>query len=165
MITAPDIFTIEEGLYTPEIAVDWFTDPALGTPWPLFIGRTLRYSETKGWEVAGASAGAAWKNLSQAPKTVKAAFEAAEVDKAPAEGYYELVGPKLAGNPHGLDDVLLMRHGHVSFGADLDGLPRASLYAWPTWLRAHGAQGVLWIDDSGEETRYGAIRLAYFAPE
>ena len=45
MIIAPDVFTIDQGTYTPEIAVKWFKDPQLGRPTPLFVGRTLRYSE------------------------------------------------------------------------------------------------------------------------
>lgn len=160
MIIAPDVFTIDQGAYTPEIAVDWFNDPTLGKPTPLFIGRTLRYSADDGWEVAGTSANAPWKKLDQAAKTVKTAFEQADVPE-PADGYYELVGPKFAGNPHSRDDVALLRHGSGEFTGPIDDIPRTSLYAWPRWLHEHGVQGVLWIDDSTEETRYAAVSVEY----
>lgn len=160
MIIAPDAFTIDQGTYTPEIAVEWFKDPALGTPTPLFVGRTMRYSADDGWEVAGTSANSPWKKLDQASKAIKSAFEEAE-DVDEVEGYYELVGPKLAGNPHGLDAPALVRHGGVDFGAPIDDIPRTSLYAWPAWLKKHDALGVLWIDDSTEETRYAVISSEY----
>jgi hypothetical protein len=160
MIIAPDVFTIDQGAYTPEIAVDWFNDPRLGKPTPLFVGRTLRYSNDNGWEVAGTTATAAWKSMEQAPKTVKSAFEEADTDGV-AEGYYELIGPKVAGNPHGLKSPAVVRHGGVAFGAPIDDIPRTSLYAWPAWLKKHKAQGVLWIDDSTEETRYAVVSAEY----
>jgi hypothetical protein len=160
MIIAPDVFTIHQGAYTPKIAVDWFNDPTLGNPTPLFIGRTLRYSNADGWEVAGTNPNSPWKKIDQAPKTVKAAFEQADVPE-PTDGYYELIGPKLAGNPHGLNEAALIRHGGVTFGAPIDDIPRTSLYAWPKWLKEHQAQGVLWIDDSTQETRYAVVSAQY----
>lgn len=160
MIIAPDVFAIDQGTYTPEIAVEWFKDPSLGTPTPLFVGRTLRYSEADGWEVAGTSATAAWKPMSQAPKTIKAAFDQVDPPR-PVEGYYELVGPKIAANPHGLDEVALVLHGGVTFDAPIDDMPRTSLYAWPAWLKKHHAHGVLWIDESTGETRYAAVSAQY----
>lgn len=163
MIIAPDVFAIEQGAYTPEITVDWFKDPRLGIPMPLFVGRTLRYSAENGWEVAGASAATAWKRLSQAPKTVKAAFDQVDTsgDYYTVEGYYELIGPKLTGNPHGLDEVTLVRHGAGAFAPGITDVPRTSLYAWPAWLAQAGAPGVLWVDDSTGERRYAAVRREY----
>lgn len=161
MINAPDVFAIEDGLYVPKIAVEWFADPALGVPKPRLAGRTLRYTTADGWEIAGTTATAAWKPMSQAAKTVKAAFEEALTGEE-TDGYYELIGPKLAGNPHQLDHVELVRHGSGTFDYSIDDIPRTSLYAWPKWLRGHGLQGVLWVDDSGPEARYAAVRLEYF---
>lgn len=160
MIIAPDVFVIDQGTYTPEIAVEWFKNPKLGKPTPLFVGRTLRYSNDDGWEVAGTSPNTPWKKVSQAPKTVKAAFEQAGVPE-PTEGYYELVGPKIAGNPHDRNDIALLRHGSGEFTGPIDDIPRTSLYAWPAWLKKHDAQGVLWIDDSTEETRYAVVSMEY----
>lgn len=162
MINAPDVFAIEDGLYVPQIAVEWFNDPMLGVPKPRFAGRTLRYSDADGWEVAGTTATSAWKPMAQAAKTVKAAFEEAHSGQD-SEGYYELIGPKLAGNPHQLDHFELIRHDSASFDHSIDDIPRTSLYAWPKWLRSHGLQGVLWVDDSGPEVRYAAIRMEHFA--
>lgn len=161
MIIAPDVFTIDRGMYTPEIAVEWFKDPALGTPTPLFTGRTLRYSAENDWEVAGTNATAAWKSLAQAPKTIKSAFAQVDTTDRPREGYYELIGPKIAGNPHGLDEVALVRHGGVAFGTALDDIPRTSLYAWPAWLKERKTPGVLWIDDSTGDMRYAAVRARH----
>ena len=160
MIIAPDVFTIDQGTYIPEVAVEWFKDPTLGKPTPLFKGRTLRYSNAEGWEVAGTTATGPWKRIDDAAKTVKAAFDQADTSKA-FEGYYELVGPKIAGNPHGLNEPAVIRHGGVAFVGVLDDFPRTSLYAWPAWLKKHKAQGVLWIDDSTEETRYAVISMEY----
>lgn len=160
MIIAPDVFTIDQGKYIPEIAVDWFKNPKLGTPTPLFVGRTLRYSNADGWEIAGTTASAAWKSIDDAPKTIKAAFDQADTSRA-YEGYYELVGPKISKNPHSLNEPALIRHGGVAFGAPVDDIPRDSLYAWPAWLKKHKAQGVLWIDDSTDETRYAVVSAQY----
>lgn len=160
MIIAPDIFVIDQGTYTPEVAVEWFKDPKLGKPTPLFVGRTLRYSNADGWEVAGTTANAAWKSMDAAAKTVKTAFEQVDTSNV-AEGYYELIGPKISGNPHGLDEPAVVRHGGVAFGGPTDDIPRTSLYAWPRWLKQHRAQGVLWIDDSTDETRYAVVSMEY----
>ena len=98
LIIAPDVFTIDHGTYTPEVAVEWFKDPTLGKPAPLFKGRTLRYSSnTDGWEVAGAIATSAWKHIDDAAKPSRPR-RPADTSKA-SEGYYELVSPKSPETP------------------------------------------------------------------
>ncbi|GAA0353182.1 DUF5565 family protein [Actinoallomurus spadix] len=59
-------------------------------------------------------------------------------------GTYELVGPKINGNPEGLDHHALVRHG----AEDLGDVPRdyAGLAAW---LRAHPWEGVVWHHPDG----------------
>lgn len=151
---------IKQGAYTPRIAVDWFADPRLGTPTPLLIGRTLRYSDTDGWEVGPTGATGAWKRLAEGPKAIKAAFDRTDTSD-PVEGYYELIGPKIAANPHGLKAPALVRHGDGGFDVPVDDIPRTSLYAWPAWLKKAGAQGVLWVDHSTGAPRYAVVNGQY----
>lgn len=162
MIIAPDAFTTEQGHYTPDVAVDWFPDKTIGTPSPLWIGRTMHLSEDGTWDIAGTKPGTPWKPTSKAAPTIKKALDNVNLDGA-EPGYFELIGPKLAGNPHGLDEVELRAHGSGTIeAADLATMPRTSLFAWPAWLERTGLQGVLWTDATGDETRYAAIRRRHF---
>lgn len=171
MITAPDVFaTDSNGTYTPDVAVDWVAEH--GTPSPLYIGRTLRYLPYAGWEFGPARPGSqeVWKPLSDAPKTLRAAF--GDPDDVPtmatgfdpdAPGYYELIGPKLARNPHGVERPALMRHGWIGDEAatEFTNVPTTSLWALVrNWFSERDYQGILWTWDDGtsEWPRFAAVR-------
>jgi hypothetical protein len=162
MILAPDVFAIEQGRYTPTVAIDWFADKTNGTPSPLWTGRTLRRTPDHGWEIAGTKPGTPWKPTSKAAPTIKKALASLTADD-PEPGYYELVGPKLAGNPHGLDDVELRAHGSGLIDQDdLQSMPRTSLFAWPAWLERTGLHGILFTHtDTDGTVHYAAVRSAY----
>lgn len=157
MITAPDVFKVDEhGRYTPTVAIPWVeTD---GAPTVLHLGRTLRYSAEEGWEVTTAKTTTPdpnWKPISKAAKAVKEAFAAASVADEPAPGYYELIGPSFAGNPHGLGDFQVVAHGSVP----LEGAPpRSSLYALGPWIAGNDIPGILWVWDAPEGRLFAAVR-------
>lgn len=160
MIIAPDVFEISDGTYTPTVATAWVTQH--GTPSPLYIGRTLRHTTAGGWEVGPATQGAKpiWKSVDKASKAIKRAFDAARVVDDPREGYYELIGPGLAANPHQLDEGTfhLVNHGQGVFDAPP---PRTSLYALQNWIaERNDLQGILWVwrDPESRQTRYAAVR-------
>ncbi len=69
----------------------------------------------------------------------------------PVPGTYELVGPRVNGNPEGIDEHLLVRHGYTAvvdatemetLPRDFDGL-RGWLLAHPTW------EGIVWHNQDG----------------
>lgn len=157
MIHAPDVFEVDEhGRYTPTVAVPWIeTD---GTPTVLHVGKTLRYSTDEGWEVTTAKTTTpdpTWKPISKAAKAVKEAFAAAAAADDPAPGYYELIGPTFAGNPHNLDDFQIVAHGSVP----VEGTPpRSSLYALGPWLEQRGIPGILWMWDTADGRVFAAVR-------
>lgn len=143
MIIAPDVFEITSGAYTPTLQVPWVAHH--GTASTLYTGRTLRYTDANGWEVGPASitAKATWKSLDKSAKAIKEGFDAAEVPTDPAEDYYELIGPGIAGNPHGKDEgqFALIRAGELTL---IPQPPRTSLYALADWLDSNGVPGLLW---------------------
>ena len=57
----------------------------------------------------------------------------------PREGTYELVGPKVQGNPYRLDTHRLVRHGE----AVLDGVP-LTYASLREYLGAHEIEGIVW---------------------
>jgi hypothetical protein len=166
MITAPDVFAVSDGTYTPDVAIDWVAQHGEATV--LHLGRTLRYSTADGWEFGpqGAAAKPVWKSIDKAPKTLKRAFDTAvgtdggpEIDDR-AEGYYELIGPGLAGNPHGKADgeFALVRHGVTFFDEQP---PRTSLYALAKWIAKYEVPGILWRwDTPGGDTQFAAVRVS-----
>ena len=65
------------------------------------------------------------------------------VDKVP-DGTYELVGPKVNGNPERVDQHTLVPHGRVvveDAPRDFDGLR--------DWLLAHSCEGIVWHHSDG----------------
>lgn len=159
MITAPDVFEVADGVYTPTVAVDWVAHN--GEAAVLHVGRTLRYSAADGWEVGPQSPSAkpVWKAIDKAPKTIKRAFDAATPAEDPAEGYYELIGPGLAGNPHSKGDgeFAIVRHG-VTFFEEQP--PRTSLYALAKWIKSYEVPGILWrwAAPGGDAPQFAAVR-------
>lgn len=164
MIVAPDVFTVTDGTYAPTVEVDWVAFH--GEPSPLYIGRTLRYTTADGWTVGPATANAKriWKPLAKAAKTIRSAFDAAGAAEDPREGYYELIGPGLADNPHQLDAGTFRVVGHGQ-GVFDEILPRTSLYAMRNWMAATDYAGVLWTR-TGEDgkTQYAAVRRSLLLP-
>lgn len=159
MITAPDVFEVTGGTYTPTLQTPWVAQH--GTASTLYTGRTMRYTHEDGWEVGPASitAKASWKSIDKAAKAIKEAFGTVELPPSPAEDYYELIGPGLAGNPHGKDEgeFALIRTGELTL---IPQPPRTSLYALADWMDTHGIPGILWRwdDPDGGETRIAAVR-------
>ena|SRR5881628_1112854 len=72
-----------------------------------------------------------------------------------APGTYELVGPKINGNPHGLDRHLLTRHGVIK----LQGVPtgfdalRDYLLDWPADGWPENVEGVVWHHPDGRRAK------------
>lgn len=171
MITAPDVFATDpDGTYTSDVAIDWLAEH--GTPSPLYVGRTLRYTPDSGWEFGPATAEAKqeWKTLSDAPKALRTALGDPDDLPAIAEGFepdhaglYELIGPKIAKNPHNLDNPRIIRHGLVSEqeSADFANVATTSLWALArNWFPANDYQGILWTWDDGTSDwpQYAAVR-------
>lgn len=169
MITAPDVFATDtDGTYTPHATIDWISRH--GTPSPLHLGRTLRFSPEHGWEFGPASADAkeVWKPLDDARKNLRAAMGSLDDLPTMSEGfqpdraaYYELIGPKLAKNPHGLERPTIIRHGLVRADerADFEHVPTTSLWALArNWFTGTDYQGILWTwHDSGADWPQHAI--------
>lgn len=159
MITAPDVFEVTGGTYTPTIQATWVAHH--GTASTLYVGRTMRYTQDSGWEVGPASitAKATWKSIDKAAKAIKEAFATIELPLNPAEDYYELIGPGLAGNPHAKDEgeFALIRAGELTL---IPQPPRTSLYALADWLDTNGIPGILWRwdDPDANETHLAAVR-------
>jgi len=67
------------------------------------------------------------------------------------DGTYELVGPRVNGNPDGFATHTLLRHGwardHVEL-ADFDTCPR-TFHELAAWLRARPVEGVVWHASDG----------------
>ena len=55
-------------------------------------------------------------------------------------GTYELLGPKINGNPEGLETHVLLLHAAA---AELDGAPR-DFDGLAAWLHAHPYEGIVW---------------------
>ena len=73
------------------------------------------------------------------------AFEVAAFGGPPPDGTYELVGPKVQGNPHGFGSNEFRRHG-----AALVDVPDRSLDGIRAWLAAHAdCEGLVFHHDDG----------------
>lgn len=169
MITAPNVFATDtEGTYTLDVAVDWVGRH--GTPSPLYLGRTLRFSPQRGWEFGPASAEAkeVWKPLDDAPKTLRSALGNPDDLPTMSEGfqpdqaaYYELIGPKIAKNPHALEQPTVVRHGllRTAEERDFEYVPTTSLWALVrNWFTGNDYQGILWTwHDEGDEWPQHAV--------
>lgn len=74
-----------------------------------------------------------------------------------ANGTYELVGPKIQGNPEKMDRHVLIMHGHGCAGT-LDGVPR-DFDGLREWLAGKDIEGVVWHHPDG---RMAKIKLRDF---
>lgn len=102
-----------------------------------------------GWEPVEQSAFA--KYHAEALNRAFAIFDNGPILTPVAGGTYELVGPKVNGNPEKLDEHVLVRHGYWAADdrGELDGLARDqnSLRAW--LLRHEGWEGIVWHHPDG----------------
>jgi hypothetical protein len=62
------------------------------------------------------------------------------------DGTYELVGPKIQGNPYGLDRHGLIRHGSILFR---DEQPPMAFSAMKGWFETNRHEGVVWHHPDG----------------
>ncbi len=60
------------------------------------------------------------------------------------DGTYELIGPKVQGNPHGVDGHQLIKHGST----ELAGVPR-DFDGIRDWLADHPVEGIVWYHPDG----------------
>lgn len=111
---------VKEGKPEPEGFVSLGTDP-----------ETLK---TVGWEPAAQSAFAKWHK-----EALGNPYERRPI------GTYELVGPKVNGNPEGAGGHELIRHADAEFLADV---PR-DFGSLAEWLHAHPFEGVVWHHPDG----------------
>lgn len=63
------------------------------------------------------------------------------------DGTYELVGPKVQSNPHGLSRHVLWKHGQI-----LSDVPR-TFDALAAWLSSHQVEGIVWLHPSGQRAK------------
>lgn len=63
------------------------------------------------------------------------------------DGTYELVGPKVQGNPEGLKEHMLVRHGCAVLNVPPEKLPLFN------WLRDHLCEGVVWHHADGRRAK------------
>lgn len=61
------------------------------------------------------------------------------------DGTYELVGPKLQGNPYGYTDHKLIRHGVEKFGIE----PPRDFDKLSLWFAVNGVEGIVWHHSDG----------------
>jgi hypothetical protein len=64
------------------------------------------------------------------------------------DGTYELVGPAIQGNPHGLENHQLWKHGAETFEdlpTDFEGLRQ--------WLSEHHVEGIVWHHPDGRKAK------------
>lgn len=71
----------------------------------------------------------------------------APAGEAPMEGTYELVGPKVQGNPHGLAEHLLYRHGASAFTSVSDA-PR-DFKGLRDYFAVVSVEGIVWHHSDG----------------
>lgn len=95
------------------------------------LGTDDETGKTIGWEPIGQSSFSKWH-----------AEAAAWLGADPVPGTYELLGPKINGNPEGVLTHILFRH---ETAMRLDSVPR-DFDGLATWLHAHSYEGIVWHD-------------------
>lgn len=73
------------------------------------------------------------------------------------DGTYELLGPKVQGNPEHAKGSLLVNHGHGTAG-EIPDVPR-TYYGLQEWLRGKDIEGIVWHHPDG---RMAKIKLRDF---
>lgn len=93
-------------------------------------------------EVTGAVTG--WVPCRRGDPADRWHFEGYDAGPAPYSGTYELVGPKVQGNPDGFDAHRLVKHGDTpipDFPRDFEGIK--------SYLESHDIEGVVWHHPDG----------------
>ena len=63
---------------------------------------------------------------------------------APTDGTYELIGPKIQGNPENCKDHVLMEHGSI----EIEGVPR-DYEGLKKWFEGENIEGIVWHHPDG----------------
>ena len=104
-------------------------------------------------EITGKQQG--WRPVTDAPEDKWHregwAFEK-KLGSAPADGTYELVGPKVQGNPEGIEAHVLIRHGSILFNED----PPRTFDGLRGWLATAGVEGIVWHHPDGRMVKIKA---------
>lgn len=115
-------------------------DPVTGH-WPGWLAVDPNKSDDKWhWE--------AWNNL--------LAAVSGDID-----GTYELLGPKVQGNPHKLDKHELVRHGSRGFEQE----PPRDFEALKAWFAEHRLEGIVWHHPDGSMVKIKRKDFGYKWPE
>ncbi|MDE2096557.1 MAG: hypothetical protein KGL39_04865 [Patescibacteria group bacterium] len=72
-----------------------------------------------------------------------------------ADGTYELLGPKVQGNPEGTEKHVLVRHGGVGMAGELGGVPR-DFAGLREWLSQHDVEGIVFHHEDGRMAKIKA---------
>lgn len=93
-----------------------------------------------GWVPVGDGPEDRWHN--EAFETL--CMDRCDLGDVPLDGTYELIGPKVQGNPYGMDAHQLERHGAL----EMPDAPR-TFDALKEWLAEHDVEGIIWHHPDG----------------
>lgn len=79
-------------------------------------------------------------------EAIESFWEQDELELYNYSGTYELVGPKVQGNPYGLDRHELWRHGMAVIYPD----PGRDFESIKKWLGDHNVEGIVWHRSNGD---------------
>lgn len=97
----------------------------------------------EGWLPVGDGPDDAWHRM---------AFEAMSIGDA-EDGTYELCGPKIQGNPEGLTDPALFRHGRILLP---EPAPERTFGNIRSWLIGRDIEGIVWHHPDGRMVKIKA---------
>lgn len=116
-----------------------------------------------GWEPAEQSV--YWKYIQEALNAAIPFLDMNVFIRTPiANATYELIGPKVSGNPEGIGRHMLVRHGYTAFveEAELAKLSVSNVAfcehydVWGKWLREHDWEGIVWHHPDGRRAKLKA---------
>lgn len=96
-----------------------------------------------------------WMPVTDGPEDAR--HREAFADGAHGDGTYELIGPKVQGNPEHVDRHMLVRHGDGLSGV-INDVPR-DFEALPSWMEGKDIEGIVWHHPDG---RMAKIKLRDF---
>jgi hypothetical protein len=82
-------------------------------------------------------------------------------DKSIADGTFELVGPKVRGNPHGFEFHFLWRHGLQTPPSD----PPRTFNGLMVWFQDNVVEGIIWCHPDGRMVKIKRRDFGYKWPE
>lgn len=114
----------------------------------------LNYVQEEHDEATGKSVG--WEPMSQS-SFAKIHAEAVTNSRVSTPGTYELLGPKINGNPDGFEAHVLMPHGwaRLSERLDIEAAPR-DFEGLRDWLTAREYEGIVWHHPDGRMAKLKA---------